>query len=238
LWTQGWRPGLNSFGPPGLFLAYLIRPEILSRLCNCRSVTSVSHTTYHWDNCTRCCPRAIFAGCSERRGRVAQLGERGVRNAEVEGSNPFASTICFARNCAGRDPLTRPAPAEENAGDGPPSPPRGRGPSSSRIRLAMRCPKCRHENSERAQFCTRCHAPLRFTCPACRHVQDHGGKCDQCGVDFAKYATMLVFQAREGAQEKRRHTREKASLAKQILLIPLTGGLSLLKYVLSRLRRG
>ena len=26
-------------------------------------------------------------------GRVAQLGERGVRNAEVEGSNPFASTI-------------------------------------------------------------------------------------------------------------------------------------------------
>ena len=25
-------------------------------------------------------------------GRVAQLGERGVRNAEVEGSNPFAST--------------------------------------------------------------------------------------------------------------------------------------------------
>jgi len=27
----------------------------------------------------------------------------------------------------GRDPLTRPAPAEENAGGGPPSPPRGRG---------------------------------------------------------------------------------------------------------------
>ncbi len=28
-------------------------------------------------------------------GRVAQLGERGVRNAEVEGSNPFASTNAF-----------------------------------------------------------------------------------------------------------------------------------------------
>ena len=26
-------------------------------------------------------------------GRVAQLGERGVRNAEVEGSIPFSSTI-------------------------------------------------------------------------------------------------------------------------------------------------
>ena len=62
---------------------------------------------YQPGNCTRCCPRAIFGGCSERRGRVAQLGERGVRNAEVEGSNPFASTICFARKVAGRDPLTR-----------------------------------------------------------------------------------------------------------------------------------
>jgi hypothetical protein len=48
---------------------------------------------------------------------------------------------------------------------------------------------------------------------------------------------MVVLQAREGAQEKRRHTKEKASLAKQILLIPLTGGLSLLKYVLSLFRR-
>jgi hypothetical protein len=48
---------------------------------------------------------------------------------------------------------------------------------------------------------------------------------------------MLVFQAGEGSQEKRRRAREKASLAKQIILIPLTGGLSLLKYVFSRLRR-
>jgi hypothetical protein len=29
------------------------------------------------------------------------------------------------------DPLTRPAPAEENAGGGPPSPPRGGGPESA-----------------------------------------------------------------------------------------------------------
>ena len=101
----------------------------------------------------------------------------------------------------------------------------------------MRCPKCRYENSEEAQFCTHCHAPLRFVCPACRHVQDHGGKCDQCGVDFAKYAAMLVFQAREGAQQKRRYARDRAALAKQILLFPLTGGLSLVKYFLGRFRR-
>jgi hypothetical protein len=33
--------------------------------------------------------------------------------------------ICMGRHAL--DPLTRPAPAEENAGGGPPSPPRGRG---------------------------------------------------------------------------------------------------------------
>ena len=38
--------------------------------------------------------RAIFPTV-QLRGRVAQLGERGVRNAEVEGSNPFASTNGF-----------------------------------------------------------------------------------------------------------------------------------------------
>ena len=37
-----------------------------------------------WNRQPIICP--LFAG------RVAQMGERGVRNAEVEGSNPFAST--------------------------------------------------------------------------------------------------------------------------------------------------
>ena len=31
-------------------------------------------------------------------GRLAQLGERGVRNAEVVGSSPIPSTIFFFRN--------------------------------------------------------------------------------------------------------------------------------------------
>ena len=100
----------------------------------------------------------------------------------------------------------------------------------------MQCPKCLHENPERAQFCTRCHNPLRFVCPACRHVQDHSGKCERCGVDFAKYAAMLVSQASDVAQAKRKRKRETASLARQIFLIPLTGGLSLLRALLGRWR--
>jgi uncharacterized membrane protein YvbJ len=101
----------------------------------------------------------------------------------------------------------------------------------------MQCPKCHRENSDKAQFCMRCHTTLRFVCPACRHVQDHAGKCDRCGVDFAKYAAMVVLRAEQGAGEKRRRSHEKALLARHIILIPVTGGLSLLKYLVSRFRR-
>jgi hypothetical protein len=54
---------------------------------------------------------------------------------------------------------------------------------------------------------------------------------------LAKYAAMFAFQAQQGVQEKRSRARERASLAMHILLIPLTGGLSLLKYIFSRFRR-
>jgi len=100
----------------------------------------------------------------------------------------------------------------------------------------MQCPKCQHENSARVQFCTHCHNPLHFICPACRHTQDHSGKCERCGVDFAKYAAMLVSQAADVAEAKRKRQRNNASLARQILLIPFTGGLSLLRSLLGRWR--
>ena len=100
----------------------------------------------------------------------------------------------------------------------------------------MECPKCKTENAETVQFCARCHATLRYTCPACKHTQLHGGKCDQCGVDFAKYAMMLQFQAKTEADKDRERLKARSSLIKQILLLPITGGLSLLKYFRSQLR--
>jgi hypothetical protein len=100
----------------------------------------------------------------------------------------------------------------------------------------MECAKCRHQNPETAQFCLRCHTPLRYVCPACKHVQRAGGKCEQCGVDFAKYAMMLQFQAQTQAQQKRQRSVTRTSIIKQILLLPITGGLSLLKFLRSRLR--
>jgi len=100
----------------------------------------------------------------------------------------------------------------------------------------MQCPKCRTENPDTAQFCIRCHTTLRYICPACKHVQSHGDKCDQCGVDFAKYLAMMVFKAKDDAQLKRDRVQTRSSLLKQIILLPVTGGFSLLKYLRSVLR--
>jgi uncharacterized membrane protein YvbJ len=101
----------------------------------------------------------------------------------------------------------------------------------------MQCPKCRQENPEHAQFCVRCHTPLSYTCPACKHVQAHGGQCEQCGVDFAKYSALLVFTAQETASQARERTRARTSIVRQIILLPITGGISLVKYLLGLLRR-
>lgn len=95
----------------------------------------------------------------------------------------------------------------------------------------MRCAKCGHDNPDTNQFCLRCHAPTRFTCPACKHTQDHGGHCDQCGVDFIKYATMLVFQGQTSTQQARLRKKGRGEVIRQILLLPITGGWSLLKYL-------
>jgi hypothetical protein len=95
----------------------------------------------------------------------------------------------------------------------------------------MRCPKCGGDNPEKVQFCVRCHAPVRYTCPACHHLQDHGGHCDECGLDFEKYAAMLVFHAQERSQLERQKSLHRSSLFKQILLLPLTGGLSIVSFI-------
>ncbi len=101
----------------------------------------------------------------------------------------------------------------------------------------MRCPKCQSENPETAQFCLRCHTPVRFICPACHQAQDHGGKCDKCGTDFAKYATMMVFQNATQVKQEREKAVERSGMLKQLLLLPLTGGIGLIRYLLARARQ-
>jgi len=51
----------------------------------------------------------------------------GLRCRQMEDYGAPRATAGFAGQCARLDPLTRPAPADENAGSGTLSPPRGRG---------------------------------------------------------------------------------------------------------------
>ncbi|HUY13602.1 MAG TPA: zinc ribbon domain-containing protein [Terriglobia bacterium] len=102
----------------------------------------------------------------------------------------------------------------------------------------MNCPKCHTENPVEARFCIRCHMTLKFVCPTCQHPQDHGGTCDQCGLNFAKYAVVLEFQAQNESRKERERGKERATLARQALLAVVTGGFSLIKFVSKRLREG
>lgn len=98
----------------------------------------------------------------------------------------------------------------------------------------MECPQCKAANSDAAQFCTRCHMALLYKCPSCAAAQRHGGKCNACGVDFAKYAAMLIAQEQSRVDREHEKTREKAAAWKQLILLPVTGGFSLVKHLLRR----
>ena len=100
----------------------------------------------------------------------------------------------------------------------------------------MQCPKCKTENSDKVTFCVRCHTPLKYTCPACKHVQLQGGKCEKCGVDFAKYAAMLVFRAKDDGSGGARQDQRPLRHFEADFLLPITGGLSLIKYFVGRAR--
>src|SRR5690349_5255127 len=100
----------------------------------------------------------------------------------------------------------------------------------------MECPKCHRANPDTIQFCVGCHAPLRYVCPSCQHTQPQGGQCEKCGVDFAKYLSMVQFQMMTDAKQERSRMKSRSEIFKQILLLPVTGGFSLLKYFRNRLR--
>jgi hypothetical protein len=92
----------------------------------------------------------------------------------------------------------------------------------------MQCSKCGLENLKSIEFCARCHHPLRFTCPSCKNIQDHGGKCDKCGADFAKFAAMMVYQAQLQAEQSREAKKARSAPLFEVLLAIVTCGLSVL----------
>jgi zinc-ribbon domain len=96
----------------------------------------------------------------------------------------------------------------------------------------MKCPKCSAEARDVARFCTRCHATLRYECPACKHEQRHGGKCEECGVDFLKYVSSVVAVQKGEADLAHDRLEQRSNLLKNILLTPFTLGIPLFKQLL------
>ena len=100
----------------------------------------------------------------------------------------------------------------------------------------MQCPKCATDNPESFTYCARCHAPLKYTCPACKHVQLQGGKCDKCGVDFAKYLAMMVFQAKDAAQAERQKPGWRPPIWAHIVFFPIPTLVVLTLYIVRKVR--
>jgi hypothetical protein len=98
----------------------------------------------------------------------------------------------------------------------------------------MECPKCKTVNADTEHFCRRCHMTLLYKCPSCGATQRTGGKCDTCGIDFAKYMSMVVAQEQIRANREHERVREHVGIWKQIILLPVTGGFSLIKYFRNR----
>jgi hypothetical protein len=91
------------------------------------------------------------------------------------------------------------------------------------------CPKCGAAVREVARFCQRCHMTMRFDCPACGNKQRTGVKCQKCGINFVKYIGAVVAAKQPEQDTLEAKMDRRSALLKNVLAIPLTGGLKLFK---------
>ena len=96
----------------------------------------------------------------------------------------------------------------------------------------VKCPKCGATVREVARFCQRCHATMRYECPACGHQQRTGGNCEKCGIDFIKYVTAVVAAKQAEADAFHDKIEQRSTLLKNLLFIPFTGGITLIRQLL------
>jgi len=64
--------------------------------------------------------------------------------------------------------------------------------------------------------------------------------CENCGIDFLKYVTAVVAEKHAETDVINDRLERRSTLLKNVLWLPLTGGISLLRHLLpaSRDRRG
>jgi len=109
-------------------------------------------------------------------------------------------------------------------------------PTPAKPAATIRCPKCGREARDVARFCQRCHMTLRYECPACHHEQRAGGTCEKCGVNFVKYLSAMISAKRVERDAERDRFERRSSLVKNILYIPLTLGIPLLRNLFAGLK--
>jgi len=102
----------------------------------------------------------------------------------------------------------------------------------------IKCPKCGTDVRDVARFCQRCHHTMRYECPACKHPQRSGGKCEKCGIDFLKYISAVVTQKQSEADAINDRLEQRSNFLKNLLWLPLTFGIPLIRgYFVKRDRR-
>ena len=100
--------------------------------------------------------------------------------------------------------------------------------------MSIACHKCGQSNLDSVRFCTKCHFPLRFVCPACAHTQRVGGTCEACGVEFEKYGLTQLSRMKLESERETARLQKQTSVFREVILAIATGGFSLLKYLRSR----
>ena len=100
--------------------------------------------------------------------------------------------------------------------------------------MSIACDKCGQSNLDSVRFCTKCHFPLRFVCPACAHTQRVGGTCEACGVEFEKYGLTQLSRMKLESEREKARLQKQTSVFREVILAIATGGFSLLKYLRSR----
>lgn len=99
------------------------------------------------------------------------------------------------------------------------------------------CPKCGAAVREVARFCQRCHMTMRFECPSCGNKQRTGVKCEKCGINFVKYIGAVVAAKQTEQDSIQAKQDRRSAFLKNLVALPLTGGLSLVKQLLRSSRR-
>ena len=100
--------------------------------------------------------------------------------------------------------------------------------------MSIACHKCGQSNPDSVRFCTKCHFPLRFVCPACAHTQRVGGTCEACGVDFEKYGLTQLTRMKLESERETARLQKQTSVFREVVLAIATSGFSLLKYLRAR----